>query len=326
VRIDRRLVGLGLLLVTAGGVMLAVRQGLIPDAVAQRAWTLWPLLLVGSGLSIVLAGRPGAALGGLVVAITLGTMIGGIAATGWSGGFGVCTGNRDGTPFAGQEGALTPGSSVRIAASCGDLDVSTAAGTVWTVSGSSSDGRPPTIGTPAGGLSIENPRGAAFEFGGPGNRWSVVLPSDPRFDLDVSTNGGSSRVVLDGAALRDASFETNAGSLTVDLRGVTAIADVEIHTNFGSTIVRLPPRSLTGSIDVNAGSASICVPTGAGLRVEIDTVAGSNDLAAHGLVRTGDDNEVWETPGFAAAGVRLALTVDVTAGRFALDPARACAG
>ena len=87
-RIDRRLVGLGLFLVTAGAVMLAVRQGLIPDAVAQRAWTLWPLILVGSGLSIVLAGRPGASLGGLVVALTFGAMLGGIAATGWSGGFG----------------------------------------------------------------------------------------------------------------------------------------------------------------------------------------------------------------------------------------------
>ena len=59
--IDRRLVGFGLFLITVGGVMVAVRQGVLSDDDARQAWTLWPLILVGVGLSIVLAGRPGAA-------------------------------------------------------------------------------------------------------------------------------------------------------------------------------------------------------------------------------------------------------------------------
>jgi hypothetical protein len=64
VHIDRRLVGFGLFLITIGGVMIAVRQGFLSEDLASRAWTLWPLILVGSGLSIVLSRRPGAALGG----------------------------------------------------------------------------------------------------------------------------------------------------------------------------------------------------------------------------------------------------------------------
>ena len=51
--IDRRLVGFGLFLITVGGVMVAVRQGLLSEEAARQAWTLWPLILVGVGLSIV---------------------------------------------------------------------------------------------------------------------------------------------------------------------------------------------------------------------------------------------------------------------------------
>jgi hypothetical protein len=324
VRIDRRLVGLGLFLVTAGAVMLAAREGLIPEGLAGRAWTLWPLLLVGAGLSIVLAGRPGASLGGLLVAVTLGAMLGGVAATGWSGGFGACTGNRAGTPFAEQTGSITPGASVSIAISCGDLDVSTGPGTDWSLAGSSAEGDPPAISTPAGGLRVENADRAGFDFGGGRNDWRVVLPNEPGFRLDVQTNGGSSAVALDGARVSEAAFETNAGSLTIDLRGVADIGDLDVHTNLGSTTVRLPEHRLSGSIAVNAGSVALCAPSTVGLRVELDTVAGSADLGSHGLVESGDG--VWETPDYAAAAVQLELRVDVNAGSLTLDPVRECAG
>ena len=99
--IDRRLVGFGLFLITVGGVMVAVRQGVISDDTARQAWTLWPLILVGVGLSIVLAGRPGAAIGGLVLAVTFGAILGGVAATGVFPGVGFCSGTGDeGTRFA----------------------------------------------------------------------------------------------------------------------------------------------------------------------------------------------------------------------------------
>jgi hypothetical protein len=71
-RFDRRLSGIGLFLIVFGVVLLAGHEGLIPSASAERAWTLLPLLLVGSGLSLVLVSRPGAAIDGLIVALTLG--------------------------------------------------------------------------------------------------------------------------------------------------------------------------------------------------------------------------------------------------------------
>ncbi len=51
-QIDRRLVGFGLFLITVGAVMGAVRQGLLSEDTAGRAWFLWPLILVGIGPSI----------------------------------------------------------------------------------------------------------------------------------------------------------------------------------------------------------------------------------------------------------------------------------
>jgi hypothetical protein len=324
VRIDRRLVGLGLFLVSAGAVMFAVRQGLIPDDIAGRAWTLWPLLLVGAGISIALGGRGIAALGGLLVAVVLGAILGGIAATGFGAGFGACGGDRTGTAFAEQTGSITPGATISVAISCGDLDVRSGGGPGWSVAGSSPDGIAPAISTTAGGLRIENPRRDPFTFGAGSNRWTVTIPSDAGFDLDVQTNGGSSRVVLEGATVADGSFETNAGSLVVDLRGIARIGDLDVHTNLGSTTLKLPDRSVTGSISVNAGSVALCAPTSAGLRIRLDTVVGSADLDKHGLVRGDDDT--WQTPGYASAASQVELRVDVNAGSLTLDPARECAG
>jgi hypothetical protein len=303
--------------------MLAAREGLVPQATAERAWTLWPLLLVGVGLSIALAGRPGATLGGLVVAVTLGSILGGIAATGFAGGFGGCGGDRDGSPFAEESGSIAPGAHVSVAISCGELDLGTVAGTTWSVSGSSPQGGPPEISTDAGGLTIRNPDRGPFAFDAATNHWTVVVPRDPGFDLDVATNGGSSRVVLEAANVRDASFTTNAGALMVDLRAIAALSNLEVHTNLGSTIVRLPQLSAAGSFAVNAGSLSICTPAGAGLRIELHTVAGGSDLGDHGLVESGG---VWETPGFDTAAIRLDLDVDVNAGSLKLDPGSDCAG
>ena len=321
-RIDRRLVGLGLFLVTAGAVMLAIRQGVISADVGQRAWTLWPLLLVGAGLSIILSGRPGHATGGLLVAATFGVMLGGIAASGWGAGFGACGGNRPGTPFAEQNGNLSSGANVAISMSCGHLRVGSVAGTTWSVSGSSSDGQPPEIDR-GDGLQIDAPRHGTFTLAGGRNEWTVVVPRDAGIRLDVTTNGGSSEIALAGASLGDTSFATSAGSLTVDLRDVAAIGDLDAQTNFGSLVLRLPSRSVAAALSVNAGSAAVCVPDGLGLRVTFTGVAASNDLGAHGLVRAGD---AWETPDYATAAARITLEAEVNAGSLAIDPVRECAG
>ena len=322
-QIDRRLVGFGLFLITVGGVMVAVRQGLLSEDAAGRAWTLWPLILVGVGLSIVLAGRPGAAVGGLVLALTFGAMLGGVAAGGSFPGIGFCGGDRGhGTAFPAAGGDLGASAGVKITQDCGDLTIGTVAGTSWSVAGVSRDGRPPRIDQGSDTLRIAAPDGGPFDLGG-SSGWDVVLGRDTTIDLVITVNGGRSGVNLAGARLGTFRVDANAGSFELDLRDAAAIGNATIDVNFGSATLRLPNRSMTGTLSVNAGSAAICRPAGAGLRVRLESAAGSNDFEAHGLVET---NGGWETTGFAAAAVRLDLRADVNAGSLALDPPRQCAG
>jgi hypothetical protein len=321
--IDRRLVGFGLFLITIGGVMVAVRQGVLAEETARQAWTLWPLILVGIGLSIVLAGRPGAALGGLVLALTLGAMLGGVAASGSFPGGGLCGGDRaGGTAFANAGGDLAGGTVVTIEQDCGNLTVGTVAGTTWSIAGRSPGGRQPTIDSGGTALRFSTPDDGPFELGG-NSAWDVVLPRDPSVDLRVQVNGGQSRLDLAGMHLQELSLDANAGSVEIDLREAAAIDRLALELNFGSATVRLPSRSLTGSIEVNAGSASLCLPEGVGLRVQLDSVAASNDFRDHGLIEA---NGGWETTGFATAEIRIELQADANAGSLALDPARTCAG
>ncbi|MEA2621039.1 MAG: hypothetical protein QOC97_1812, partial [Chloroflexota bacterium] len=267
--IDRRLVGFGLFLITLGGVIIAVRQGLLSDDAARSAWTLWPLILVGSGLSIVLAGRPGAALGGLVVAVTFGAILGGIAATGAFPGVGLCGGQQgQGTAFGDTGGTFDGNARVIVSQDCGDLTIGTVAGTTWNVSGVSADGRSPRIDHTSSSLRVATPDGGPFDIGGV-SRWDVVLPQDQPFDLTVTVNGGESRLTLAGARVTTFRIDANAGSVDLDLRDVGEVGDATLNVNFGSATLRLPNRSLTGTLSVNAGSAALCLPSGAGLRVRL---------------------------------------------------------
>jgi hypothetical protein len=119
--IDRRRVGFGLFLITVGAVMVAVRQGLVGEDDARKTRSLWPLILVGVGLSIVLAGRPGAAIGGIVLAWTFGALLGAIAATGVFPGVGFRgSSERDrGWAFAPSSGGFVASAFVSVGEDCG---------------------------------------------------------------------------------------------------------------------------------------------------------------------------------------------------------------
>jgi hypothetical protein len=323
-RIDRRLVGFGLFLVTVGVVMVAVRQGMIPDEAARRVWNLWPLILIGIGLSMILAGRPGAALGGLLVAVTFGAIVGGIAATGSFVPIGICSGDRsEGTSFAKIDGELSGSAQVEVEQACGDLTITTVAGSTWTLGGVADDDQPPSITSSPSELRITSGSRGTFDIGG-GTAWDLALPRSPVLDLDVTTSAGAAQLELGGANLGEVSVVRNAGSLRLDLREVAAVQSVHLETNAGSATLWLPSLSLTGKLQANAGSIAICLPTGVGLRVDIgDSVAASNDFEAHGMTRNGD---TWETPGYANAAVKIDLSAEANAASLSLDRSTSCAG
>ena len=87
-RLNRSLLGWGVFFIVLGSVPLAVRSGILDADLVRRAWELWPLILVGIGLGLILSRTRVAFVGGLVVAVTLGLMGGalvtaGLGSTAW---------------------------------------------------------------------------------------------------------------------------------------------------------------------------------------------------------------------------------------------------
>lgn len=322
---NRTLIGWGLFFIVFGVVLLGVRQGWIPVDLAERAWQAWPLLLVAAGLSLILAGRPGAWLGGLLTAVCLGLIAGGLVATGVGLPFAGCGADDAGTPFERQSGELASNAQVSIDFHCGELSIRTAAGTTWDVSGQSADGESPTIERAADRLRLEaSSSGGLFAFPGKREQWVVTLPADPSIDLDVTLNAGEGSLLLGGAHVASVDVTVNAGSLRLDLRDVVSAGSLNGTVNAGSAVIWLPERPVEGSFTVNAGSFSICAPEAVGLRlVTGDNPISSNDFEEAGLIRA---NDSWETPGFATAEIRISLEVTANAGSMSLNPRQTCDG
>ena len=95
--VNRALLGWGVFFLVLGAVPLAVRYGVVDASAFDTAWQLWPLLLIGAGMGLVLARTRVAIVGGLVVAATAGLMVGGLVVNGIGGfgsGFGSCGGRQ----------------------------------------------------------------------------------------------------------------------------------------------------------------------------------------------------------------------------------------
>lgn len=125
-RVNRGLLGWGVFFIVLGAIPLAVREGLLDPAVVRRAWELWPLILVGIGLGLVLARTRLAILGTLVVAVTFGLMGGALIATGVgsAGGFTSCGfgAGQGSDAFQARAGGFDGDAAVRLEMDCGEVN------------------------------------------------------------------------------------------------------------------------------------------------------------------------------------------------------------
>lgn len=115
-----------------------------------------------------------------------------------------------------------------------------------------------------------------------------------------------------GVAL-DLTLMLNATSADLNLQGLT-LASLGIEANAGTVRATLPREyggDAQAAITANAGSVQLTVPTGAAVRVVIETRAGSRDVSPRFMQRDGG----YETPEFATAKNRLTLRVKANAGR-----------
>ena len=326
-RMHRGFLGWGIFLILAGSIPLAVRAGYLSDDQLRNVGGLWPLILVGIGVGLILSRTRYGFLGGFIVAATFGVIVGGLLAGGVAGidiGCGPGTGT---TAFASRQGSLTGSSaSVDVDLSCGDLTVAVAPGTNWQIEGQDRDGGGPNLDADNDSLrvSTRDNRGGIFGPFGDRQTWRITLPDGPQLDTQLTLNAGSSTVSLAGAKLGGFETTVNAGSATVDLGSVGQIRDVRIQLNAGSIGVTLPSLSMTGSIEVNVGSVKVCTAPGVGLRIQTsESIVSSYDFEGHGLVKSGS---TWQTPGFDSAAVKIDLHAQANAGSISLDPAGGCGG
>ena len=321
--IDRRLLGWGVFFILVGAIPLAVRGGFL-DAERVSSWPwLWPVLLIGWGLGLLLRRTPVEWLGGGVAAVVLGLMAGGALATGFRGVPMVsgCGGDGQGTAFVTQRGALATGGQLNVEFNCGTIAIAAVDGADWTVAGSDGGGRGPRIETSGTNVSIESQANQLFQDSGR-NAWTVGVPRVAQVGLGLTLNAGRGTADLSGASVTSASLTVNAGSFVLDLANASLVGDVNATVNLGDATISLPAGDRSANLSLNAGSLELCVPIDAAVRVHWAGALGSGDLADAGLTEVDDD--VWVSAGFVETAPHLELRVSANAGSFDLTIGGAC--
>jgi hypothetical protein len=308
-RVDRRLLGWGAFLIIAGSIPLAVRAGAL-SADDLVGWpSLWPLLLVGAGLGLILRGTPLHLLGGAVSVLTAGVMVGGLLAAGFHGfpAFGACGTNGTGSAFPEQTGTFADRGSVHVEFNCGRLNIDSQDGSAWKFSGTGPANRPPEVRTDGASVTIAPPHDS-FAFSDPTSAWNVTLPRDPSLSLGVTLNAGEGTVDMSGAKLGEFGLTLNAGSFTADLSNAASLDGASATINAGSAAISLPASASSASMTINAGSMKLCVPSDAGLRITWSGALAGNNFDALGLIRV-DDNH-WESSGLASQRIDINATAN----------------
>lgn len=315
--VDRRFLGWGVFFIAAGALPLAVRSGYLSTDVIGQAWRLWPLILVGIGIGILLSRTVFGWIGGLVVAATFGLLVGAALAGGLDKvGCGFDTsGGAIGGPGTTVNGSIPGDGTVTLDFDCGTLKVGAAPGSQWALTYRGD--AVPVVDQAPDRLHVRQPDTGVFPRG---SAWDVTLPTTGKLTLDVTANAGSTTLALPDTQLSRFTGTFNAGSFSVDLSG-SQLAGLEVSLNAGSGTLSLPASTFDGAVHVNAGSLKLCTAPDAGLRITTSGSLASTDFSGSGLVLSG---QTWESPNYATAQNHIQLTIDANAASVSLNRGGGC--
>jgi hypothetical protein len=314
--LDRARLNWGVFLIVLGAVPLAYNRGAISMDTVADLWRLWPLILIGIGLGLVLSRTPGAFVGGVMVAACLGLVIGGLLTVGPRVGCGQDTGPAH--AFT-RDGVLDGQSRVVLELQCGSAQVTSSSDQSWHVSGSVR-GQDPSITSSATQLTISQGDQNNWFVNRRYDDWQVSLPAEFA-ELSAQIDAGDATYRLAGLTISRATFSVNAGSLQVDL-SAARVANLSLSTSVGSASLILDgSSSTTGRISNSVGSTEICAPAGLGLRIRYNSSLGSDNFQGAGL---GLQSGAWQTPNYDTAVYKADLTIDNSVGSVTLNPAGGC--
>jgi hypothetical protein len=317
-QLDRSRLNWGVFFIALGAVPLALHQGAVSAGTLAETWRLWPLVLVGIGLGLILSRTPAYFVGGLVVAACLGLVLGSLFAVGPQVG---CNHASGSTTTLTRDGSFSGSADVNLELQCGTANVTTSTDDRWHVRTTNSNGTNPSIDFSSGALSLTSGRQGDWLSGRGDDTWDVALPTSQPIGLSFSVNGGDARLNLGGVSLTSASFSLNAGALHADLTNAR-VANLSISTNVGSSSVILDgSSSVSGSISTNVGSTDLCYPAQLGVRLRVSESLASGNYSAAGLVRVGD---AWQTPNYDTAASKADLSVSTSVGSLTLNPSGGC--
>ena len=168
-RIRRGLLFSGLFLIPVGGLTLLVRGGYVEPSTLADLWRLWPLVLVGVGIAILLGRTSFAVLGTAISGLVLGLIVGGGLASGSWVGFGVCADPNADLQQIDRTGTFDGPATVTLDLRCGSVDLATEAGPGWHVQAGYA-AVAPAIGESSTRLSLRAPEDPTSGRTGP-SRW-----------------------------------------------------------------------------------------------------------------------------------------------------------
>lgn len=313
-RIRRGLLFAGLFLIPLGAMTLLVRAGTISADAFDDIWRLWPLILIGFGVALLLGRSRAASVGTAVAALVLGTLVGGAIAsgTGFVGSVGDCGMTGPSTRLD-QSGTFDADAAVAVDLRCGSVALGTTTGSDWQVT-ADYHGTPPSVSGDGDGLAIDAARDGARHAD-----LTVTVPADRLGSVDVTTNAAAGSLVLDGATLGLIEVDANAGDIRIDA-GSATVDRLDVTMNAGRVRITLGSGSTRGSISVNAGAIDLCVPPDTELRLDVnDQLTFVKNLADRGLQQ---DETVWTRAG--TNGSVIDLRIDGNVASLTLDPTGGC--
>ena len=343
-RINRSLLNWGVFLIALGGVPLAVDQGWLESDIASELGQLWPLILVGIGLGLILRWTPISWFGGALVAATFGVIFGAAAVslrdndlTNLQGiipaiASGACADGDTPEETTTSEGiASSEQFTLNLSLPCGELTVERADDPTWRVEAAHESGEPPVVedGDGANGttdLSIRDRGGEEIAFIGRQARseWDVEVPAEAVLTLRATLDAAKGTIDTGAGPVDRLDLTLNAADATIDLGEAESTVDTVIGATLNASDgeLVLPAGSTQISATLNASSLEVCAPEATPLQLELNETLSSSDLDDSGLTDVGGG--IWETAGFTRSGDYHLLEITSTVSSLTIERPESC--